>query len=593
MQIEGNPRGELPRSGQEPEYQQQSQQHERRARQHKQPVRRIEQHESQVAPAIPETAQMRGAPALVGPQGDRDFRHFGAQLGRLDHELGGKLHSGAAQIHLLVYGAGESAHAAVAVSDPGVEKQIQQRRQGGIAHIFVVPGHGTRLDLAAKAVAHHDVVALPPPLHKVRHFAEIITVVGITHHDERAARRRDSRAQRRAVTARFHTRYTRAQLFRNLYRAVRRAIVGHHHFSAQPRGLKCIHRFGNTNTHRVGLVQTRNYHRDVDGGFAAVSRIRTAPRLQRFTSLSMGNFALHAPQFQLAFSLTAIIMAEFPRVPETAYLPNPSDLFSTPGASASSSGLEGSAATPSRGRLLKVLGMWFGISAAVGNTIAAGIVRAPGDIAQWLPNMYLFFGVWVAGGLYALFGASSMAELGAAIPRSGGQYNFSRRALGEYAGFIVGWSDWLSTCGTAAAVAIVIGEYSGNLILPLAGHVKLIAVLVIIGFFILQWRGIKWAGARNWAPPRSRLLHLSSWWVRVSFGVGMLAWPLRPPWLRRLRFLPVGPWRWPSCWDCKRSSTALTGGTGSSTLAKKCAIRDAIFRARFSAAWQRSWESIC
>jgi APA family basic amino acid/polyamine antiporter len=136
--------------------------------------------------------------------------------------------------------------------------------------------------------------------------------------------------------------------------------------------------------------------------------------------------------------------------------------------------------------------MWFGISAAVGNTIAAGIVRAPGDIAQWLPNIYFFFGVWVVGGLYALSGASSLAELGAAIPRSGGQYNFSRRALGEYAGFIVGWSDWLSTCGTAAAVAIVIGEYSGELMRPLAGHVNLIAVLVIVGFFVLQWRGIKW-----------------------------------------------------------------------------------------------------
>ena len=136
--------------------------------------------------------------------------------------------------------------------------------------------------------------------------------------------------------------------------------------------------------------------------------------------------------------------------------------------------------------------MWFGISAAIGNTIAAGIVRAPGDIAQWLPNVYLFFGVWVVGGLYAFIGASSLAELGAAIPRSGGQYNFSRRALGEYAGFIVGWSDWLSTCGTAAAVGIVIGEYSGELIPAFAGHVKLIAVLVILGFFILQWRGIKW-----------------------------------------------------------------------------------------------------
>ncbi len=136
--------------------------------------------------------------------------------------------------------------------------------------------------------------------------------------------------------------------------------------------------------------------------------------------------------------------------------------------------------------------MWFGIAAAVGNTIAAGIVRAPGDIAQWLPNIYLFFGVWVIGGLYALLGASSLAELGAAIPRSGGQYNFSRRAIGEYAGFIVGWSDWLSTCGTAAAVGIVIAEYSGSLIPPLAGHVKFIAVAVIIGFFVLQWGGVRW-----------------------------------------------------------------------------------------------------
>ena len=185
-------------------------------------------------------------------------------------------------------------------------------------------------------------------------------------------------------------------------------------------------------------------------------------------------------------------MAKFRKVSETLQLPNPSDLSSTPGGSASSGSLNSATAARGRGRLLKVLGMWFGISAAVGNTIAAGIVRAPGDIAQWLPNLYLFFGVWVVGGLYALSGASSMAELGAAIPRSGGQYNFSRRALGDYAGFVVGWSDWLSTCGTAAAVAIVIGEYSGELFPAVAGHVKLIAVLVIVGFFVLQWRGIKW-----------------------------------------------------------------------------------------------------
>jgi basic amino acid/polyamine antiporter, APA family len=151
----------------------------------------------------------------------------------------------------------------------------------------------------------------------------------------------------------------------------------------------------------------------------------------------------------------------------------------------------------SRGRLLQVLGVWFGIAAAIGNAIAAGIVRTPGEIAQGLPNPWLFLGVWIVGGLYALFGASSMAELGAAIPRSGGQYNYSRRAIGEYAGFIVGWSDWLSSCGTAAAVAIVVSEYSGHLFPILAGtsKVKIISVAIIIGFCILQWRGIRWGRA--------------------------------------------------------------------------------------------------
>ena len=154
-----------------------------------------------------------------------------------------------------------------------------------------------------------------------------------------------------------------------------------------------------------------------------------------------------------------------------------------------------------RGRLLQVLGMWFGMAAAFGNTIGAGILRTPGDVAKLLPHAWMFLGVWILGGLYALSGASSMAELGAAIPRSGGQYNFSRRALGDYAGFIVGWSDWLSTCGTAAAVAIVIAEYSGHLFPILAGTTKMeiISIAIICGFGVLQWRGIRWGSGAQLA----------------------------------------------------------------------------------------------
>src|SRR5918996_687872 len=145
-----------------------------------------------------------------------------------------------------------------------------------------------------------------------------------------------------------------------------------------------------------------------------------------------------------------------------------------------------------RGRLHRVLGVGFGLAVTIGNTIGAGIFRAPGEVAAHLPDTGLFLAAWIAGGLYALLGAIQVAELGTMLPRSGGQYVFARRALGRYAGFVVGWSDWLSTCGTTAAVSIVIGEYAGVLLPALAGWTVVIASGIAIFFAVLQWRGIRW-----------------------------------------------------------------------------------------------------
>jgi APA family basic amino acid/polyamine antiporter len=160
------------------------------------------------------------------------------------------------------------------------------------------------------------------------------------------------------------------------------------------------------------------------------------------------------------------------------------------------------------GRLLRVLGVGFGLAVIIGNTIGAGIFRTPGMVAAWLPDVWLFFAVWIAGGLYALLGALSIAELGAMLPRSGGQYVFARYALGEYAGFIVGWSDWISTCGTTAAVAIVIGEFTGALFPALSGRAVAIASTVAILFAVLQWRGILWG---------SRVQNLTSFLKALAF----------------------------------------------------------------------------
>jgi APA family basic amino acid/polyamine antiporter len=145
-----------------------------------------------------------------------------------------------------------------------------------------------------------------------------------------------------------------------------------------------------------------------------------------------------------------------------------------------------------RNHLLRVLGVGFGLAVIIGNTIGAGIFRAPGTIAEQLPAPGPFLLVWLAGGLYALLGAISLAELGTMIPRSGGQYVFARYALGEYAGFIVGWSDWISSCGSTAAVSLLIGTFAGALIPALARYPKHVALAVAVIFAVLQWRGIVW-----------------------------------------------------------------------------------------------------
>src|ERR1051326_238551 len=146
----------------------------------------------------------------------------------------------------------------------------------------------------------------------------------------------------------------------------------------------------------------------------------------------------------------------------------------------------------SRGALLRVLGVGFGLAVTIGGTIGMGILRTPGEVAKQLPTPTLFIGIWIVGGVYALLGAISVAELGAMIPRSGGFYVFAHRALGNYAGFVVGWSDWMSTCATIAVISMVVAEYTSVLIPALANRTKAIALTVTLFFALLQWRGIRW-----------------------------------------------------------------------------------------------------
>jgi APA family basic amino acid/polyamine antiporter len=127
----------------------------------------------------------------------------------------------------------------------------------------------------------------------------------------------------------------------------------------------------------------------------------------------------------------------------------------------------------------------------IGNTILIGILRTPGDVAAQLRHPALFIGIWIIGGLYALAGAASLAEPGAMFARSAGQYVIVRRGLGEYPAFMVGWSDWISTCGPVALGGMVFMEYLEPLVPALAGRRVAAGVALVLFFGLLLWRGIR------------------------------------------------------------------------------------------------------
>ncbi|MEP6766536.1 MAG: APC family permease [Gemmatimonadaceae bacterium] len=138
-------------------------------------------------------------------------------------------------------------------------------------------------------------------------------------------------------------------------------------------------------------------------------------------------------------------------------------------------------------KLPAFFGASFGVAVAVGSIIGAGILRAPHDVAQLLPHAWMFLGVWVLGGVYALLGANVFSELGAMRPRSGGQYAIALHAFGPFTAFAVGWNDWVSICGSVAAVSIVFAEAVTTLV-GIPQYALAISMLAAIaaGFVLLR-----------------------------------------------------------------------------------------------------------
>ena len=66
------------------------------------------------------------------------------------------------------------------------------------------------------------------------------------------------------------------------------------------------------------------------------------------------------------------------------------------------------------------LGLWSAVAVLVGSTIGSGIFRSPAGIADKLPGPLPLLAIWLTGGIFALCGALTLAEVAGVFPRTGG-----------------------------------------------------------------------------------------------------------------------------------------------------------------------------
>lgn len=113
-------------------------------------------------------------------------------------------------------------------------------------------------------------------------------------------------------------------------------------------------------------------------------------------------------------------------------------------------------------KLIRQLSLFDTTMIIIGIVIGSGIFLTTGMMANDIPSAPLLLIAWMVGGLHALTGALTYAELGASMPEAGGQYVYLREAYGRFVGFLFGWVSFLVyLTGILAALGIAFAEYFG------------------------------------------------------------------------------------------------------------------------------------
>ena len=139
--------------------------------------------------------------------------------------------------------------------------------------------------------------------------------------------------------------------------------------------------------------------------------------------------------------------------------------------------------------------------------IGMGIFRTPANVAKASPDTFLFFTAWIAGGLVALCGALTYAEIGSRLPVTGGYYKIFSYAYHPSVAFAINCVILVSNASSLAAVALVGGEYITGIFIPLSRDLEwmkvaanvqylqkihiAIAILAVLIFYGVNLAGLK------------------------------------------------------------------------------------------------------
>jgi APA family basic amino acid/polyamine antiporter len=137
------------------------------------------------------------------------------------------------------------------------------------------------------------------------------------------------------------------------------------------------------------------------------------------------------------------------------------------------------------------LGLSDALAIVVGMIIGGGIFLVPNLVARSLGSSTAILSVWVFAGVVSLFGALACAELGAALPATGGQYVFLREAFGPLAGFLYGWT--MFVVGRTAQVswlAVTLALYVSYFVPLTTWQSKLLGAGAILAFALINYRGV-------------------------------------------------------------------------------------------------------